>query len=213
MSEHKSLYVTTRGIPLRFTLQFPFHPSAGGADYYVLHGDVELADGSGLYAAVAVHMSQTVKRALPTVDEHDALSPAINAIRKAADTHDIEFLRSSKRQPIHLSSRDYSLVTRRFSFHHAGEALLRRFLEWKAYWAGRYGVAAPVSDPVETQYLGCTVETLLTAANELEKAGLVRVDGGALMATDALKKRSAEIEGQCQKALEALNAKHAYERG
>src|SRR3954471_5698427 len=109
----KLFYVTLHGLPLSFELQFPFHLSGGGADYYVLHGLVTLEDGSGLHAPVAVHMSQTVKEALPGVDEESALAPTISAIRKAVDTKDIEFLKSDKRQPSPLSSRAFSLITRK----------------------------------------------------------------------------------------------------
>src|SRR3954447_3903884 len=106
----KQIYVTLHGLPLSFQLEFPFHPSAGGADYYVLHGLLTLEDGSGLHAPVAVHMSQTVKEALPSVDEAGALAATISAMRKAVDTKDIEFLKSDKRQPIPLSSRAFSIV-------------------------------------------------------------------------------------------------------
>src|SRR5438128_1197088 len=128
MSDKKLIYVTIHGVPLGFRLEFPFHPSTSGADYYVLHGNVTLEDGSGLHAPVAVHMSQTVKEALPSVDEKGALGPAINAIRKAVDTKDIEFLKSDKRQPIPLSSRAFSLITRKFTFQNPNDDQLLAFL-------------------------------------------------------------------------------------
>jgi len=96
----KLTYVTLKGIPLTFTLDWPYHQSSGGADYYVLHGNAELEDGTGRHAALSIHMSQTVREALPTIEPKDALAPSINAVRKAADTKDIEFIKSTKRQPM-----------------------------------------------------------------------------------------------------------------
>ena len=96
MSDEKLTYVSYFGIPLTFTLDWPFHRSAGGADYFVLHGNAVLEDGSERHAALSVHMSQVVREALPSLDSKDALGPAINAVRKATDTKDIEFIKDRK---------------------------------------------------------------------------------------------------------------------
>src|SRR5262245_36575998 len=150
MAEATYHYVTLHGIPLRFRLQFPFHASGGGADYYVLHGNVALEDGAGLFAEVAVHMSQVVKEALTGVDEKQAAAPAINAIRKTTDTKDIEFLKSTKRQPVHLSSRMFSMVTRKFTFQNANDDQITEFLKSKAYWSKKLGEPNTwITDPVE----------------------------------------------------------------
>ncbi len=210
----KRTYVTLRGVPLSFELQFPFHPSAGGADYYVLHGLVTLEDGQGLHAPVAVHMSQTVKEALPSVDEAGALAPAINAIRKATDTKDIEFLKSDKRQPIPLSSRAFSIVTRKFTFQNPSNDELFGYLKRSTYWRTKLGQQSiDVADPVETLYLTRTGDEIFAVAKQLASEGWITLSGTAASATPKLMAESAHIEADTQKTLEELNAKHAYERG
>src|SRR5438270_3017387 len=150
----KLIFATLHGLPLSFQLDFPFHPSGGGADYYVLHGLVTLEDGRGLHAPVAVHMSQTVREALPSVDETGALGPAINAIRKATDTKDIEFLKSDKRQPIALSSRAFNIVSRQFTFQNPGDDQLFGYLKRSIYWRTKLGQKSiELEDPIEALYL------------------------------------------------------------
>src|SRR5438270_4838611 len=122
-------YITFYGIPVSFTLEFPFHPSTSGADYYVLHGRVTLEEGSGLHADIAVHMSQTVREALPGVDAKHAEAHAFNAIRKSIDTQNIEFLKSGKRQPIPLSSRQFSVTTEQFIFQNPSDEELGEYLK------------------------------------------------------------------------------------
>lgn len=211
---NKRIYVTLRGVPLSFELEFPFHPSTGGADYYVLHGLVTLQDGQGLHAPVAVHMSQTVKEALPSVDETGALAPAINAIRKATDTKDIEFLKSDKRQPIPLSSRAFSIMTRKFTFQNPSDDELFGYLKRSIYWRTKLGEKSiDVADPVETLYLNRTGDQIFAVAKQLASEGWVTLNGTAVTATSKLMSESAHLEADTTKTLDELNAKHAYERG
>jgi hypothetical protein len=199
---------------LSFELEFPFHPSGGGADYYVLHGLVTLEDGQGLHAPVAVHMSQTVKEALPSVDEAGALAPSINAIRKATDTKDIEFLKSDKRQPIALSSRAFSLVTRKFTFQNPTDDELFGYLKRAIYWRTKLGEKSiDVSDPVETLYLARTGDQMFAAAKPLASEGWIALNGTEATASAKLMNEAAHIEDDTTKTLDELNAKHAYERG
>jgi len=67
MAENTLKYTTLQGIPLGFDLRFPFHPSSAGSDWHVLHGTVTLEDGSGLYAEVAVQMSEAVRETVPSL--------------------------------------------------------------------------------------------------------------------------------------------------
>ena len=162
MSDTKLAFVTFTGIPVSFTLEFPFHPSTSGADYYVLHGRVALEDGSGLHADIAVHMSQTVKEALPGVDAKHAQAPAINAVRKSIDTQNIEFLKSGKRQPIPLSSRQFSVITRQFIFQNPNDEELSEYLKRRVYWLTKLGAPkAWITDPCETLYLARDASQLL----------------------------------------------------
>lgn len=213
MSEPKLTYVTIKGIPLTFTLDWPYHRSSGGADYYVLHGNAELEDGSGRHAALSIHMSQTVREALPSVDPKDALAPSINAVRKAADAKDIEFIKSTKRQPMALSSRVFSLVTREFTFQNPSDEELVEFLKRKVYWAKKLGAeTTQIGDPVEALYLKRSTAQLFAAAKLIEKQGLIKLEGEYATATDALTKESAAIEGAMQAALAEIEARHEFEK-
>jgi hypothetical protein len=214
MSVSKQIYVTLHGVPLSFQLDFPFHPSGGGADYYVLHGLVILEDGSELHAPVAVHMSQTVREALPSVDEVGSLGPAINAIRKATDTKDIEFLKSDKRQPISLSSRAFSLITRKFTFQNPSDDEIFGYLKRSIYWRTKLGAQSiDIADPIETLYLTRTGDQLFEVARRLASEKWVTLSGTEATATAALMNEAAHIEADTRKTLDDLNAKHAYERG
>jgi hypothetical protein len=208
MSQH--FYVTIQGIPLNFNLQFPFHTSAGGADYYVLHGNIALANGSDLYAEVSVHMSQVVKEHLKGVDEAATAQATINSIRKTVDTKDMEFLKSTKKQPVHLSSRMFSIVQNKFTFHSANDAQIAEYLKQKAYWTHKiFSGSAVVADPIDAVYLGTTAEKLVEIARQLAGQGVIRVEGDRMSPENL---NGAEVESRTQDALKALQAKHEYER-
>ncbi len=214
MSDTKLTYVTLYGIPLTFILEWPFHPSVSVADYYVLHGKVDLEDGSGLHADIAVNMSQTVREALPSVETKDAQAPAINAIRKAIDTRNIEFLKSGKRQPIALSSRQFSVITRKFIFQNPNEEELLHFLKRKIYWLTKLGSAKVlIADPCDALYLARDANQLLQSAKALAAQGLVNMEGDGAIATEALMSQAASIAADAKNALAEIDAKHAYERG
>ena len=55
-------------MPVRIELQWPFHRSEGGSDWYVLHGTLHLADGGRLHADIALNLAQTVREVLPSLD-------------------------------------------------------------------------------------------------------------------------------------------------
>lgn len=207
MAEH--FYVTFNGIPLQFKLDLPFHPSAGGADYFVLHGTVTLANGSGLFAEVAVHMSQVVKEVVG-VDSPMAVAAAINAIRKTVDTKDIEFLKSTKKQPVHLSSRMWSIVQEKFTFHYATDAQVEQFLAQKAYWTKKVaGGGSAVEDSIEALYLGVTPQKLREIADRLATAGTLQAQNGNI---EPGKLDAVAIEARTTEALQAIAAKHEFER-
>jgi hypothetical protein len=213
MAENKLTYVTIKGIPLTFTLDWPFHQSSGGADYFVLHGNAVLEDGTERHAALSIHMSQTVKEALPSMEPKDALAPSINAVRKATDTRDIEFIKSTKRQPIALSSRAFSIVTRKFTFQNPDEAGLAEFVMRKVYWAQKLGGGKTlIADPVEALYTTKTVDQLMDAARKLAQQGLIKLEGDYATATEALMSKSEVIEAALDSALGEIEAKHEFEK-
>ncbi len=214
MASNETLhYVTYNGIPLSIMLQWPYHPSTSGADFFVIHGQANVEDGSGTYVPFAIHISQTVAAALPSLEPKDALAASINAVRKTADIKDIEFLKSNKRQPVGLSSRMYSIVQRKFTFHQANDEQLEVFLKRKLYWAAKLQLPPQsIVDPVELLYLGCAAEKLMQAARKLVSEGLATVIDQNAEATNKLMQEANEFEDTAREALAELEAKHAFER-
>jgi len=214
-------YITLTGVPVRIDLEWPFHASTSGADWFSLHARVWLADGrdgqpdSGLHADVAVNVSQTIKEALPSLEPQHAESAAVNAIRKELDVRQLELLKSSKRIPVHVSSRVYDFKRQRLIFARADDEQLRDFLMRKAWWtAARAGRETQIwlTDPWDLEYLNSSAEHMIEAAQRLALEGLLGVKGDQAVATDALVARKDEIVGAMQTALQKLEAKHAFER-
>ncbi len=75
----KKVWVTLTGLPLTIKLDWPFHRSTSGADFWVLHGDLRLEGAEGQHAPVAVNLSQTVREVMPSLEPADAEAPVINA--------------------------------------------------------------------------------------------------------------------------------------
>jgi hypothetical protein len=210
------LYITIAGLPLTIALSWPFRPSGGGADYFVLHGDIRLENTNGLHVPVAVNLTQTVREALPSLDRQHTEAPVINALRKEVDNRQLEFLKSPKLLPVPFSSRFYDLRRKRWTFQHASDAELCDFLRRKVYW--EHKLASPAAgtrmdDPTDELYLGSTAERMQEAANRLVSDGLIRCENGMAQPTEALLAQSQRIEAEMRRAQEELEKKHAYERG
>lgn len=215
-------YITLSGLPIRIDLEWPFHASTSGADWLSLHARVLLADArggqpdSGLHAEVAVNVSQVIKEALPSLEPQHAESAAVNAIRKELDVRQLELLKSSKRIPVHVSSRVYDFRRQRLIFARADDEQLRDFLMRKGWWtAARINAQAPIwiVDAFDLEYLNTTPEQMMAAAQRLVAEGMIVIDGDHAHATDALLARTDEVVGAMQTALQKLEAKHAFERG
>src|SRR5882724_6953980 len=56
-AREKKIYVCQSGLPLSFHLEWPFHKSTSGADFWVLHADIALENSQGLHAPVSVKFS------------------------------------------------------------------------------------------------------------------------------------------------------------
>src|SRR5690348_13314318 len=104
-SPNKKVWMTLTGLPLTFHLDWPFHKSTSGADFWVIHSDIQLETSAGLHALVAVNLSATVREVLPSLEPKDAEAPVLNALRKEVDRRQIEFLKSPKLIPLAFSSR------------------------------------------------------------------------------------------------------------
>jgi hypothetical protein len=210
----KKIYVSLAGLPLAFALQWPFHSSTSGSDWWVLHGTISVESTNGLHALVAVNLSATIKEVMPSLDPKDAEGPVINALRKEIDRKQIEFVKSPKLLPVHFSSRHYDFKRNQFIFEKAADEQVATFLERKMYWQTRAtGGDIWIRDQTEAQYLGTTAHHLSEIAAQLAKQGLWRMERAYATATDKLMSQAARFEGDLKTALEELERKHVFERG
>jgi hypothetical protein len=235
------IWMTLTGLPLTIRLEWPFHKSTSGADFWVLHGDIRLENSEGLHAAVAVNLSMTVREVMPSLEPKDAEAPVINALRKEVDRRQIEFVKSGKLLPVAFSSRHYDFKRQQWVFGKASDEVVAEFLARKVYWQTRVGLAqgaekmseskappsrqerekggAPgvsrvwIADPTEAQYLQTTPEHLLEIAGRVAGDGVIRTDGQWAEATAALMGQVERFEGAMRTAVEELEKKHAFERG
>ena len=208
------MYVTLSGLPLTFNLQWPFHKSTSGADFWVLHGDIRLESSAGLHAPVAVNLSATVREVLPTLEPKDAEAPVINALRKEVDRRQIEFLKSGKLVPVHFSSRYYDFNRKRWMFGKATDPAILLQLKRKVFWQTAAGEEwVWVADPTEALYLETDVQHLPELAKQLAGEGLIKIDGDYASATPELMAHREMFEAERLSALNELEKKHAFERG
>src|SRR3954463_8507343 len=127
-------YLTLAGLPVTIKMQWPFHGSGSGGDFYLLHGTMKLEDDSDLHADVAVQLSQTFKEQLASLERQDSESAVVNALRKELDRKQLELLKSGKKQPVPISSRHYSMKNQKLVFAKADDAQMREFLQARVFW-------------------------------------------------------------------------------
>jgi hypothetical protein len=139
----KKIWVTLSGLPLTIALEWPFHKSTSGADFWVLHGDLRLENGEGLHAVVSVNLSATAREVLPSLERKDTEGPVINALRKEVDRRQIEFVKSGKLLPVPFSSRHYDFKRQKWVFGKATDEAIATFLERKVYWQTRLRSTSP----------------------------------------------------------------------
>jgi hypothetical protein len=220
-SADKKIWVTLKGLPLTIRLQWPFHQSTSGADFWVLHGDIRLEGSEGLHAPVAVNLSQTVREVMPSLEPEDAEAPVINALRKEVDRRQIEFVKSGKLLPVPFSSRHYDFKRQQWVFGKATDEVMAEFVERKVYWQTTLGKSPPlggtrvwIGDPAEAQYLQTTPGHLVEIAARLVAAqGLLRIEGEWAEATQGLLGQAERFDSVRREAVEELEKKHAFERG
>jgi hypothetical protein len=213
---NRKIWVTLTGLPLIFRLEWPFHLSTSGADFWVLHGDIQLAGSDGLHAPVSVNLSQTVREVMPSLEPKEAEAPVINALRKEVDRRQIEFLRSGKLLPVPFSSRHYDFKRQQWVFGKASDEVMAEFIERKVYWLTKLGEEKRVwiGDPADAQYMQTAPSHLLEVAARLVAAqGLLRIDGEWAEMTDNLMNQAERFENARRAAVEELEKKHAFERG
>jgi len=214
-SSAKKIWMTLTGLPLTIELEWPFHRSTSGADFWVLHGDIRIVGSDGLHAPVAVNLSATVREIMASLEPKDAEAPVINALRKEVDKRQIEFVKSGKLVPLAFSSRHYDFKRQKWVFGKASDEVIATFIERKVYWETKSNPAKVwIGDPTEAQYLETTPAHLIEVAGRLVAGdGLVRMEGEFAEAAPGLMGQAERFGSAMQMAMEELEKKHAFERG
>jgi hypothetical protein len=213
-SAEKTIYVTRTGLPLSFKLEWPFHKSTSGADFYVLHTDIVLEDSPELHSRVAVNVSATVREVMASLEPKDAEGPVINSLRKEVDRHQLEFLKSGKLVPVNFSSRHWDFKRSKWVFGTATDEVIASLLVRKVYWQAKVaGGNAWLGDPTEAMYMETTVAQCLAIARKLEAQALIKLQGEHAEPAGALMAQAEKIEADRRAAEEELEKKHAFERG
>jgi hypothetical protein len=200
-------YVTLGGLPIAFEkFAWPFHRSTSGADTYIVHGEMRLADAADqvLHAKLAASVTITFAEIVPAMEQPFAESFVYNAVRKTVDYGQLEFVKSGNRQPVPVTTRYYSRWQKRFLFTETTDAERLDYLLRKVYWlSGVLGESKPVwvADPRDAQYLNTTEAELLRMAGHEEGEGLMVLDGEFAAATPALLTRAAEYQAKLEAAL------------
>lgn len=206
-------YVTLQGLPVAFgKFEWPFHQSTSGADTYIVHGEIHLADGGehNLHAKVAAAVTQTFAEIVPAMEQPYAETFVYNAVRKTVDLGQLEFLKSGNRQPVPVTTRFYSRWQKRFVFTDTNHDERLKYLLSKVYWlSGVLGGNQPVwiADPRDAQYMNTTEQELLAAASDKSAAGLIALDGEYAAATPALMERAPEYRAALEAALDFTKPK------
>jgi hypothetical protein len=215
--------VTLAGLPVAFgQFQWPFHRSTSGADTYIVHGEMQLADGSAnnLHAKIAASVTQTFAEIVPAMEQPYAESFVYNAIRKTVDRGQLEFLKSGNRQPVMVTTRYYSFWQKKFLFTETTDIERLNYLLRKAYWLSGVqgeGQMVWIADPMDAQYLNTTEADLLRMAADEAGEGLLRLEGEFAAATPKLMARAEEYQAWLEAALsftkpqfnESMRAGHA----
>ena len=200
-------YVTLGGLPVAFgKFQWPFHRSTSGADTYIVHGEMYLADGTQqtLQAKLAASVTVTFAEIVPAMEQPYAETFVYNAIRKTVDLGQLEFLKSGNRQPVPVTTRFYSRWQKKFLFTNTDDTERLAYLLSKVYWlSGVLGDGKPVwiADPRDAQYLNTTVADLLRMANDEAGEGLMVLSGEFAAATPQLMARAPEFRARLDAAL------------
>jgi hypothetical protein len=204
-------YVTMAGMPIAFSdFRWPFHRSVSGADTYIVHGVLHVADGtdSVLHAKISASMTVTFAEIVPAPEQPYAETFIYSAIRKTLDQGQLELLKSGNRQPVPVTTRYYSRWQKKFFFTDTNDEQRQQFLLGKVFWlSGVLGNSQPVwiADPRDAQYLNTTPEDLARMAAALAAVGMVtpgaEKDGHEFAAaTPALLAREAEFRERLQQA-------------
>ncbi len=210
----KRIYMSQSGLPLSFQLEWPFHKSMSGADFWVLHADIALENSLGLHAPVSVNLSATVYEVMPSLEPKDIEAPVVNALRKEVDRKQIEFLKSGKRVPIQFSSRYYDFKRSKWVFGKADDQAISLLIARKVYWQTKVaGGPVWVGDPTEALFLESSTAHLLELAQKLRSQELMTLEGEWASANASLMAQGEKFDADMRAGVADLEQKHAFERG
>ena len=213
-TQAKKIYVCQSGLPLSFQLEWPFHKSTSGADFWVLHADIALENSLGLHAPVSVNLSATVYEVMPSLEPKDIEAPVVNALRKEVDKKQIEFLKSGKRVPVQFSSRYYDFKRSKWVFGKATDEAIALLIARKVYWQTKVaGGPVWVGDPTEALFVETSAEHVLEVAQKLRSQELMTLEGEWASANASLMAQAEKFEADMRTAVAELEQKHAFERG
>ncbi|MBB5063421.1 hypothetical protein [Granulicella mallensis] len=206
---HPDAYLTLHGLPLTFRkFAWPFHGSTSGADSFIVHGEIHLADGkeSLLHAKVSAALTQTFAEVVAALEQPFAEGFITNAVRKTLDQGQLELVKSGNRQPVPVTTRYYSMKQQRFIFNDTNEKQRHDYLAAKVFWLSHVlGGGAPVwiADPRDAQYLNTTAAELKKTAALLVQEGLVLLEGDGewATATDTLRNQEDKYRAGLEEAL------------
>ncbi|MBI2678145.1 MAG: hypothetical protein HYX28_05140 [Candidatus Koribacter versatilis] len=217
-------YMTLCGLPVTIHMNWPFHPAVAGSDFFVLHGRMSLAVGSGesshLHAEIALQLTQVIKEALPSLDREHSEPAVVNAIRKDLDRKQLELVKSGKRQPVTVSSRHYNFKQNRLAFGTAPDDEIVAFIRRKVFWLSKLAGGQPgvhsevrVAEPLDLLYLNTTAEHMLELAQrDLAAHGLITLAKGFAAPGEKLLSFAHQIEHELKESLHALEEKHRFEK-
>ncbi len=206
-------YVTLGGLPLAFgNFEWPVHRSTSGADTYIVHGEIHLADGGthNLHAKISASVTLTFAEIVPAMEQPYAETFIYNAVRKTVDMGQLEFVKSGNRQPVPVTTRYYSRWQKKFIFTETDDHERLNYLLCKVYWlSGVLGQGAPVwiADPRDAQYLNTTESDLVRMAGDEAGEGLMKLYGDFAAATPALMARADEYREALEAALDFTKPK------
>jgi hypothetical protein len=111
-----------------------------------------------------------------------------------------------------FSARQYSFKRRQWDFVEASDAQVAELVRRKVYWQSKLGAERVwIADPTDAQYVSSPTSRLLEAVKRQTRWS--KLEGEYASPTPDLLAAGPEIEAGMLAALQALEKKHAFERG
>ena len=213
-------YVTLGGLPIALgKFQWPFHRSTSGADTYIVHGEMYLADGTQqqLHAKLAASVTVTFAEIVPAMEQPYAETFVYNAIRKTVDLGQLEFLKSGNRQPVSVTTRLPAAGRSTSSLPRPTTTNASPICSPYGFKGASEGKPVWITDPHDGQYLNTGEADLMRMAGHEAAEGLMVLDGEFAAPTSQLMERAPEFRARLEAALtftkpqfnEAMRSGHA----